>query len=158
MTIFERRTTKMNITFLWEMGYQILFLSVFFKKTHTGWMKAEKPVLVAHFLLYQYFFGSIVSKNNRIHPWVDSHQACEFPENRFTTGGTSSCVLYISCGFLIRDFRNGKRDSLAPFKFEGIWIAVISFRNVAKRFLSWYFHQIRLKCKENVRDIVYEKI
>ncbi len=27
----------------------------------------------------------IVSKNNKVHPWVDPHQPCEFHENRFKT-------------------------------------------------------------------------
>ncbi len=31
------------------MGYGIVSLSFFLENTHTGWMKAEKPILGSHF-------------------------------------------------------------------------------------------------------------
>ncbi len=53
-------------------------------------MKAEKPVLGAHFPLQQDSIGPIVSKNNRVHPWMDLHQPFEFHENRFKT---ETCIV-----------------------------------------------------------------
>ncbi len=72
------------------MEYWILFLSFFFKKFYTGWMKAGKWVLGTNFPYVSGFIGLIFSKTNRVHPWMDSHQPCKFHENQFKT---VTCIL-----------------------------------------------------------------
>ncbi len=67
------------------MGYQIWFRSFFLKKAQTGWMRAENPVLEAHFPHISGSIGPIVSKNNRVLRCADPHQPREFNENRFKT-------------------------------------------------------------------------
>ncbi len=65
MTIFQgmgRHTTKMDETFSMENEVPDTVLKFFLKKAHTGWMKAKKLVLGAHFLPYQWFY------------WVDCFQ------------------------------------------------------------------------------------
>ncbi len=69
---------------------KIQFLSVFFKKPHTIWLKPKKLVLGAHFPHICDSIGPIVSKNNSVHPWLDPHQPCEFHENRFKT---ATCIV-----------------------------------------------------------------
>ncbi len=53
-------------------------------------MKAKKLVLAAHFPHVSGFIGPILSKNNKVHPWVDSHRLCKFQENGFKT---ATCVV-----------------------------------------------------------------
>ncbi len=68
------------------MGDQMLFLSFFLEKSHTGWMKDQKCIL-EH--IFPYISGStrtIVSENNRVYPWVDPH----FHENLFKT---TTCIV-----------------------------------------------------------------
>ncbi len=94
------------------------------------------------------FIGPIVSKNNRVHPWVDPHQPCEFHENRTTATCivTSYTYIYIythtkvyeHCGFVINDLQNEKRDHphlpySPPSEVKGVRIVVISFRNITKK-------------------------
>ncbi len=91
MPIFEvrrYRTTKINITFFFGgegEGNEVLstVFSFFLKKSNTVWYKPEKLVLGAHFPHICGSIGPIVSKNNRVHPWVNPHQLCEFHENQF---------------------------------------------------------------------------
>ncbi len=42
--------------FSWKIVYRIRVWSFFLKKAHTGWMKAKKLVLGAHFPPYQWFY------------------------------------------------------------------------------------------------------
>ncbi len=148
-TIFSKITAKnyfwghSEFYLFWgEMGNRIRFLSFFLKK----------PVpsdLIPKNWFWGYIFphicGSIVpivSKNNRVHTWVDPHQPCEFHKNRFKT---ATCIvrsishIYIKrCGFLIRDLQNEKRDHpLPPSEVERVKIVVISFRNIAKNLLFY---------------------
>ncbi len=73
MTIFEVKWASDNKNeknlFCVKWGYQTLFLSLFFKKAHTGGMKAKKLVLGAHFSYIGGCIGPFVSKNNRVQPW-----------------------------------------------------------------------------------------
>ncbi len=52
-------------------------------------MKAKKPVLGHIFSHISGSIGPIVSKKIRVHPFADSHQSCEFHENRFKT---ATCI------------------------------------------------------------------
>ncbi len=96
MTIFQRigcRMTKMNITFSMKNGIPNTALKLFSSKTpHTGWIKAKKPVLGAHFPQYQCFYWTDGFQKNRFHSSVSSHQPCEFHENRFKT---TTCILTV---------------------------------------------------------------
>ncbi len=123
------------------MGWSPKTVFEFFpQKPHTGWMKAEKPVLGHIFPYIGGSIGAIVSKNNRVHPYVDSHQPFEFHENRFKTA-----ILWIC------DQGPPKRKTwpLPPphsalSEFEGVRIMVISFRNIAKNFNSSHYFVIIL--------------
>ncbi len=55
-------------------------------------MKVKKLVLCANFLRISGSIGSIVSKNNRFHPRVDSHQPCEFHKN---WSKTATCIVTV---------------------------------------------------------------
>ncbi len=73
------------------MGYQIQFLSFFLKKKPILFDLNPKNRFWGH--IFPHICGSvgrIVSKNNRVHPWVDPHQPCEFHENRIRT---ATCIL-----------------------------------------------------------------
>ncbi len=88
MTIFEgmgRRMTKMNNFFCGKWGREYGF-KVFSWKTP---IPAEWK-LKTHFWGYIFpyicnFILPIISKNNRVNPWVNLHQPCEFHENWFKT-------------------------------------------------------------------------
>ncbi len=71
--------------FVWEMECRILFLSFFFEKPYTIWLKPKKLVLGAHFSSYLWFYWANYFQKHRIHPWVDPHKPLEFHENRFKT-------------------------------------------------------------------------
>ncbi len=62
----------------------------FFLQETSNWMKAEEQVLRAHFPVYQWFYLPIISKNNKVHPWVDPHQPYEFHENWFKS---APCIM-----------------------------------------------------------------
>ncbi len=84
--------------------------------------------------------GPIVFKNNRVHPWVDPHQPCEFHWNRFKT---AICIVrshthkYISI-LTLRICYQGppKRKTWPPMlplsEVDGIRKVVILFRNIDK--------------------------
>ncbi len=91
----ERRADDKNecnlffFFFFWKIGYppntQTKFLS-FFSKTPISSDLNPKNLFWGH--IFPHICGSIgpiVSKNNRVHPWVNPHQRCEFHENQFNT-------------------------------------------------------------------------
>ncbi len=102
-------TTKINITFFLEGGKRVpntvlkFCFFFFFKKPHTIWLETRKTGFWANFPHICGSIGPIVSKNNRVHSWVNSHQPCKLHENWFET---STCIVtfytYIWCG--MRDF------------------------------------------------------
>ncbi len=78
-------TTKMNITFSMVNVVPNTVLKFLHQKTYTGWMKAQNQFWWDIFPHISGSIGSIVSKNNRVHPCVDPHQPCELHENQFKT-------------------------------------------------------------------------
>ncbi len=76
----------MSITFSGENGLpNTVFFNFFIKKPQLNESRKKTTGLKAHFPPYLWFFGPIVSKNNRVHSWVEPHQSCEFHENWFKT-------------------------------------------------------------------------
>ncbi len=95
MTIFEVtgcRATKMNIFFgRGEMGVRNTVFKFFPKKKPIPSDLNPKSWFWGHiFPPIGGCIGPIISKNNRVHPLVDSHQPCELHENRFKT---ATCIV-----------------------------------------------------------------
>ncbi len=93
-TIFEGmgcQTNKMNITFLvgkWGTKYSFYF---FFSKNPIQADLNPKNWFWGHiFPNICGFIWPIVYKNNKVHPWVDHHQPCEFHENQVKT---ATCIV-----------------------------------------------------------------
>ncbi len=96
MTIFQEvvcPATKMNITFSMGNGVPNTELKHFPRKTVYWLNESQKTSFGGH--IFSHVSGStglIVSKTNRVHPCVDSHQPCEFHENRFKT---ATCIVTV---------------------------------------------------------------
>ncbi len=118
VTIFDGTRcwmTKTNITFFLVNGVPNTILNFFSQKNPIPSDLNPKNWFWRH--IFPYICGSIgpiISKNNRVHPWVDLHQPCEFHENRFKTATcivTSYTYIYKYINIAeIRDLQNEKRD------------------------------------------------
>ncbi len=87
MTIFEgmgHRMTKMNITFFWvgDGVSNTVFKRSNLNQTNWFWRHISPHICGS--------IGPFVSKNNRVHPWEDPHQPCEFHKNQFKT---ATCII-----------------------------------------------------------------
>ncbi len=115
--------------FLWVMVYQILFWSFFLKKAHIAWMKAKKPVLRRIFPHISGFIGPMVSKNNRVHSWVDPHLPCEFNRFKNPTSIVRSYTYICNQG---PPKQKMWQTPPPPSQVEGVRIVIISFWSIAK--------------------------
>ncbi len=83
MIIFDEmrcRMTKMNITFSVGNGVPNIvfkFLPQKKKLVQAEW-KPKNRFSLHIFPCISDSVGLTVSKNNKVHPWVDAHQQCEF--------------------------------------------------------------------------------
>ncbi len=98
MTIFQEiecRTIKMDVTFSVGNGVPNMALK-FFPQKRPYWLNdSQKTSFGEHFLHISGSIGAKVSKKkiknkNRVPLCVDSHQPCEFQENRFKT---ATCIV-----------------------------------------------------------------
>ncbi len=125
------------------MGYQIQFLSFFLKKPIPFDLNPKYRFWGHIFSHICGSIGPIVSKNNRIYPWADPHQPCEFHENRIKTATcivTSFLYIYICVSIITLRIRNLGPSKWKtwptpppPSEVERVRIVVISFRNIAKK-------------------------
>ncbi len=87
MTVFERmgrRITKINITFSAENGVRNAVFKFFPLKNSYRLNGSQKTGFWGHIFPHiSVSIGPTVSRNNRGHLWIDTHQLCEFHENRF---------------------------------------------------------------------------
>ncbi len=106
--------------------------------------------------------GPTVSKNNKVHPWVDPHQPCEFYENRFKTATSIVRILYINMYIDIADLwsRISKTKNVTPLppplipsEGEDVRTVVSSCRNIAKNLAV--FEDVKRNFWGNVKETSY---
>ncbi len=94
MTIIERTgrlITKMNVTFSMGNNLPYTVFKFFAQQNRYRLNESQKTGFRDTFPHISGSIGPIVSKNNRVHAWVDPHQPCEFHKNRFKTATT--CIV-----------------------------------------------------------------
>ncbi len=96
MTIFQGmgcRTTKINITFSMGNGVLNTALKFFYQKTPYWLNESQKINFGATFSPISVVLLDRLFPKNRVHTCVDSHQPCEFHENRFKT---ATCIVTVT--------------------------------------------------------------
>ncbi len=92
MTFFQGkgcRMTKMSITFSVRIVPNDVLKFFPFKNPYR--LNENQKTYLGHiFPCINGSIGPIGSKNNRVHPWMDPHQPCQFQENR---SKTATCII-----------------------------------------------------------------
>ncbi len=92
MTIFDVKgcqMTKISRTFFKGKRVPNTVFKFFPRKIPYWLNESQKTGFGGALPLYWWFYWLIVSKNNRVHPWMDTHQTCDFHENQFIT---ATCI------------------------------------------------------------------